>query len=320
MRLLRLNFILLPLSFATASVAAVQMEFKDDVRLSSAEFTLGDVAEVHTDDPGLANELAELILGGAPRPGISLALTQFVVSARLERLYPGVAAQIEWRGKPMVRVVGGGVEHDGAEVVKTAKRLLMSDLRQRFPDAEIEVAHTGRSLLLLTPPGEVSYTFRVPGSKRLNARVRVWADVLVDGKPDQTVPLWFAVAAYSSVAVARQTIPALTAVESSGILYERRDIAGLPGIVIAGEFPDRHRTRRTVFAGEVILLESLQPVPHVREGDLVTVVARHGQVELSVDARALGDGNIDDEILVESLSSHATYSAVVSGERLARVE
>ena len=308
------------LLLASAAQADVQLTFKDHVLVMGRDYVLGEVAHVQTADPDLGERLRTLVLGDTPRPGQSVTLTQFAVSARLERGVSGMAARIRWDGKRTVRVHGVGIERDGAQLTAAARQALLKQLRKQHPNVEIGVKRIGKPSPFYTPVGDLDVATRLPESMRLRSRMSVWVDVTVDGERVQTLPVWFAVEAYTDVAVANEDLRPHTAVSPAHVVIERRNIADLIAAPIVDELPDEHRTRHRIAAGDIIVATALEPIPQVQKGELITVLARHGSVALAVKARALVDGNLDDSIFVESLSSRAAYRAIVSGVGQATVE
>lgn len=301
--------------------ADVQLAFRDSVLLMNGEYRLGDVASVQAADAALAGRLSDLVLGSAPRPGQSVTVSQFAVNARLERVMAGISAQIRWHGEPVLRVRGGGVEHDGAALTAVARPALLAWLRAQVGDeVEIGIERVGTASPIYLPSGKPGLVARLSESARLRSRMPVWIDISVGGRPHGTVPVWFAVSAYTDVAVANQDLPRHSAVSAAQVIYELRDIAGLTATPVFDELPDEHRLTRAVAAGDIIVSTVLEPIPQVQTGELITVHARHGSVALDVKARALSDGGLHEQILVESLSSQAAYRATVSGKGQATVE
>lgn len=305
----------------TAPVLAdVQIAFHDEVLVDGSEYALGDVASVQSGDFALAERLRAVVLGDTPRPGQSVALTRFAVGARLERVLPGVSARIEWGAGPAVRVRGRSVERDASRVTVAARQTLIAWLQQRHRGLEVGVERVGEAAPLYTPAGDMALAARLSAAARLRSRMPVWVDVKIDDRVVHTVPVWFAVTAYADVAVANEDLPRHMPVTVAQVVYERRDIAGLAAAALVDELPERHRAAKRIAAGDILVSGVLEPIPDVQKGQLITVHASHGRVALSVEARALADGNLDEPVLVESLTSHAAYRAIVSGAGEATVE
>lgn len=311
---------LLCLLLAPPAFADVQITLRDGVLVNGSEYVLGDVASVQSGDAALSGYLRGVALGDTPRPGQSVALTQFAVSARLERVLPGMAARIEWRGEPMVRVRGTTVERDASLVTDMARQALIGWLRERHQGVEVGIERVGEAAPLYTPAGDADLVARLSESARLRSRMPVWIDVKVDGRTVNTTPVWFAVAAYTHVAVANEDLSRHAPVTAAQVVYERRDIAGLAAAPLADVLPERHRATRKIAEGDIIVSTALEPIPQVQRGQFITVHARHGRVALSVEALALADGNLDEPVLVESLTSRVAYRAIVSGDGEATVE
>ncbi len=101
--------------------------------------------------------------------------------------------------------------------------------------------------------------------------------------------------------------------ESDGEL-RRMEITTLPpdGLEAVGEIRGM-RTSRMIREGSVITANALEPVPLVRANRPVTIVARVGNVTVSLNGVAKEDGCRGDRILVEKSESHERLKAQVVG-------
>ena len=307
------------LLLVSSAHGAVELTFRDNVRTANSSYTLDDVAQIRSVDVELEEALGSIVLGDTPRPGQSVAVTQYAVGARLERVMPGINERIQWLGDSVVRVRGEGIERDGTQMTSTARTALLEWLQQH-DGLEVGIRAIGKAMPYLTPVGGLELSARLPASMQIRPRMSVWVDIFVDGHRVQTQPVWFAVEAYTEVAVATQDLSAHAEITPAEILFERRDIAGLSAAPVVDEIPERHRVRHRVSAGDVVLASTLEPIPPVQKGEMITVFARHGRVALAVEARALDDGRLDESVLVENLNSRSAYRAIVSGIRQATVE
>jgi flagellar basal body P-ring formation protein FlgA len=76
---------------------------------------------------------------------------------------------------------------------------------------------------------------------------------------------------------------------------------------------------RTIQIGDVIMSDSVQPPVLVKRGDSVTVYARGGGIQVRTIARARENGSLGQPVQLESLETHKSYDAVVTGTREAVV-
>jgi flagella basal body P-ring formation protein FlgA len=76
---------------------------------------------------------------------------------------------------------------------------------------------------------------------------------------------------------------------------------------------------RTIRPGDVMMSDSVQPPVLVKRGDSVTVYARGGGIQVRTIARARENGSLGQPVQLESLDTHKSYDAVVTGTREAVV-
>ena len=76
---------------------------------------------------------------------------------------------------------------------------------------------------------------------------------------------------------------------------------------------------RTIQIGDLVMSDSVQPPVLVKRGDSVTVYARGGGIQVRTIARAKENGSLGQPVQLESLDTHKTYDAVVTGTREAVV-
>jgi flagella basal body P-ring formation protein FlgA len=78
-------------------------------------------------------------------------------------------------------------------------------------------------------------------------------------------------------------------------------------------------TKRAIQVGDMITTDAVQPPVLVKRGDAVSVYARGGGIQVRTIARARENGSLGQPVQVESLDTHKTYDAVITGMREAIV-
>jgi flagella basal body P-ring formation protein FlgA len=76
---------------------------------------------------------------------------------------------------------------------------------------------------------------------------------------------------------------------------------------------------RSIQIGDIVMSDSVQPPVLVKRGDSVTVYARGGGIQVKTIARAKENGSLGQPVQLESLETHKTYDAVITGTREAIV-
>ena len=297
------------------------VSFKDAIQVSNRTYVLKDIASLSTTNTELVRKLEHVVIGDAPRPGQSSQLSKYSVLARIEEKVPGVTSLIDWQGPSIARVVSVGRHVDGQLIVDAAHQKLKRWLRSSLADEVIATAHpVGRVKSLTFPAGQLSYKARLSNAIRLRPRISVWVDVEVAGEVFDTIPVWFAVTAHKKVLVSTGPQARGEKLSTGGFVYEDRDISGLASQALDKIPEGEYRLRSRLSPGEVLMAGNIEQVPEIEKGDLVTVLAEHGTVSLKVKAKALSDGRLNQEIVVENPQSKASYTATVIGKKFARVK
>ena len=69
--------------------------------------------------------------------------------------------------------------------------------------------------------------------------------------------------------------------------------------------------RRTLPIGTLLTANDVSVPQWIRRGDLVELIARFGDVEVKMNAKALTNAGMNERVLVENISSHRTVQAFV---------
>lgn len=301
----------------------IQIEFNAVAMVRNTHYTLGELVTLTTSDPGIRSTLEQLVIGKSPRPGQSDYIRQFEVTARIDAEMAGASRKLRWRGKSSLRVQSMGQLANSQTIAATATSKLQAWLAQeskRSSGVTFQVEMVGKDKEMYVPFGEVTYSARTSNSASIRSRIPVWVDILVNGEVFASTPVWFSVSARKKVPVATRRIKRHERISSESISIEIRDVAGLRPATVDEINGEQYRARRSVGQGQIVLNEDLESLPAVEKGQLITVYTGHGSVELAIQARALSDGLLTEEIRVENPQTNDSYRAVVIGKRLARVD
>lgn len=113
------------------------------------------------------------------------------------------------------------------------------------------------------------------------------------------------------VAVASVPVAAGAALTAADMVLERRDISIIPDSVPELVPVLGLASRRSLRAGEVLRMSQLAALPVVKRGDLVRIVARRSQIEVSMSGEALDAGAQDAVVRVRNAASGTVIRARV---------
>jgi flagella basal body P-ring formation protein FlgA len=289
--------------------AQAHLRFKDKVDVVTPTYALKDIVELDRLVDPLKGRLANVEVGLAPRPGQWTQVTQVEVAAVLESALPGATRHLQWKGPAYVRIRGGGVRCDMTALQQAAQGFLLDQLGKRYDDVTVRPASTPRSVIVAA--GEVTFAPKMSPAWRLHKRMPVWVDVLVTGRHFQTLPLWFEVTARMPVWVVQSELRRKQAITVNSVKKCFRDITGLDGKPLSMVSLEGMRTVRKLTPGTILSTDLVEPIPAVSRGEMISVVASHGSVQLQVKAMALMDGRISQLIVVKNPVSGGTFRAKV---------
>jgi flagella basal body P-ring formation protein FlgA len=310
---------------------------------------LGDVAEVSAESGAEAKRLAATPLMPAPASGTERFLRmreiQDLLAAHGENM-----GQLQFKGELMVAIgtqeshddsAAGGPKGDvaearraawqnGASKIETAAptteantRLVQAELSRRAVDYLNHMAGQTSSLQVkVTVPSEQLTLLPADSSTwKLSGGAAPWTGTqrLLISFPGSQGPDKFTMSADVSlpVAVAIRPIDRDAVVTAADVELQPRDIApGAQGRSAPFTSIDKligMEATRAIQMGDVVMAGNVQPPVLVKRGDSVTVYARGGGIQVRTIARAKENGSLGQPVLVESLETHKTYDAVVTG-------
>ena len=292
---------------------------RDKVYVEGRTYTLDDIATIDGSDAIQVDRLKHVLVGKAPRAGISASVTRDSIAMRINRLIPGVAKNITWNGATTTRVKGVHYRYDKIAYIKAAKKYLNDWLADSYD--EYATIPVGNYDDLQLPKGSVALRAEMATKEKVKKRMCVWIDVIVDQQQYSTLPVWFGVTAKAQVYEFKNGLSAGARL-MSGMLYKtKRDLASVSGIPVTDlTLLEGQRLIRRISKGSVLTEEAIEPIPAVEKGQKVSVKASVGKVTLSVTARALEDGNQGESIRVERLDGTDRYMARVTGMGVAVAE
>jgi flagella basal body P-ring formation protein FlgA len=304
---------------SSASLSGIEINLREEVRLSGRTFTLSDIAVVKTPNTMLSKRLSGIMLGRIPRAGVTAKLNRADISDRIKRSLPDIAESITWSGSRQTHVQGHYHLYKKQSYIKAAQAHFENWLNDRFSDYHVKPVGQYKDLEI--PDGEISVQAEVSQKVSVNKRMCVWIDLFVNNKHYNTLPVWFHVVAKTDVYELSRKLPSKTPIIPDMLQKTVHDITTISGVPVTNlSMIKGKRLSKDLPEGSVLTHTVLQSIPDVEKGEQVKVKASVGKVTLVAKARALEDGNRGDSIRVERLDGSDSYIARVLGSGLAVVE
>lgn len=316
---------LLALAVSQLATAGVLVAFRDKASVASSLVTLGDVAELHATDAADEQRLSTVILGPAPVPGRDGTITFETVRSRL--LAAGVdLAEVEFSGPASVPVSVVATPSEGA----SRPDQLGSDTASRVEQVVVQAI---RRHLATQSGGEsfdVSATLTAEATQLLASAVTRGVDVsggqapwpgqqtfrlkLLDASDQiREVQVACNVASRPSVLAAKRALPRGHVIGPDDLVWKKAETnAEAAGITNPQELLG-HETQQALRAGEPIRRDLVKRLPLVRNGQFVTVSSRRPGLAVQRVMKAKADGAFGEVIAFQTLETHKTVLARVTG-------
>jgi flagella basal body P-ring formation protein FlgA len=215
------------------------------------------------------------------------------------------------------------VEQRGLEAWQLAKlfeKFIAADLP--FPAEDLAISDfSSHPESLELPVGEIEYLFDMgPMTGRLGLRT-FSLEVLVNGLPIGKVKMSGTVQLYGSVLSAARTLKRGTILSRQDLTQSRRNITQLgPDLAREPAMVVGKQLKTTLTPGSIIFTSLLKAPQIIKRGDLVTILAKSGQIRVSVTGKARGAGALGDVIKVKNMMSRREINARIINENEVQVE
>lgn len=298
---------------------AIEVHVRADAEIRGTEVLLRDLAEVQTDDLELTARLLQVSFGPRPAFGYNRVLSRQDLLLRLAR--EGLAAErLHFTGAGQVVLHPLVTRITQQELLAASDPVLRAALDLEGGDIEFEPA--ARLPNIDAPPGRLSFDLsaRLMAGRLGYSTATVAVSVLVDGEEWKQVPVPYRLHRYQSVLVTSAVVRRGAALGEDNVALQR--IEAPQGTSPNLQSLDAIRGKvaaRDLQAGQRLTLDSITDPAVMFEGDLITLVATGGRVQVAIKAIALKDGAVGDRIPVRNLTSGNVLPATVRSRALAVV-
>ena len=305
-----------PLSPSSASLrATVRVNAESTARNDS--LTLGDIAEVKTNDPQLAIQLRAIALGYAPQVGAVRELTKQRIALAISAAgFSQEVVDIEAPATTLVRREAQTV--DTALVRQAVERSITATLHSAGATAGLTRLDLPSSIEV--PTGLVEVRASVAAARTLFSPFPVSIEFWVDGRLFKRLTVTAQAEAFAPVLVAARDLGSKTRLREGDFKIEVRPLARNSTLYFSE--PTRLRGAslvRSLARGEAITTDALVADIVVKPGDPVRIVGQLGALSILVMGEARASGHVGDRIQVKNLQSGLLFQAVIVDEGVVSV-
>ncbi|MCC5464211.1 flagellar basal body P-ring formation chaperone FlgA [Pelosinus baikalensis] len=292
------------LFISSAFAEGTRVVIDEQVRVNGATISLGQVATISGDDEENNQKLRQVKMGDAPVPGSSFVLTKEVINMRLAAA--GIdLTRVMWIIPDRVTVIGDSQVINAQTLIDKGINAIRDQVGPNVKYDDLHIFYVGREKDVTVPVGTVALSASLPYGIRYNTPTTVMISISVDGQAVTKVGLRFKVNLYRQVTVAARQVNAREIFTEDDLRYERMDT----GQIAAGFITDKNKilglmARRLITPGMVISDSMVNKPVIVKRGNMVTLTAFIGNIEVIASGQAMQDGYENQLIRIKNVSSN----------------
>ncbi|MBI3911617.1 MAG: flagellar basal body P-ring formation protein FlgA [Armatimonadetes bacterium] len=274
---------------------------------------LGDVALIETEDAGLAERLAAVVVGAAPLVGRTRSLSAAYCKIRVRANRVDLKS-LAFAGADLVEVLRKGQVVRGADVLAAA----VAELERQRPESGAVFVPASQPSDITVPLGEVALEARCRvGASGSSAAVPV--SISVSGRPVALQTVYLRVGRRAPALILARDLPAGAELTPEDVVVEERTV--LPGPVALSAVEDIAgcQLAQPTKAGTTLTRSLVRAVVLVKRGAHVRLVCRAPGFVVSCLGEALGDATRGQTVRVRNPTSQQELAGVVVDRDLVEV-
>ncbi len=291
----------------------VLLQLPEKATVVGPQISLGEIAEVIAQNGATAERLRRLTLGRAAPAGMTVKLTLGYLKIALRREGYSLG-DFAFSGAQTVEALTQSQAFDPSGLSAQVKAFIVDQTGERPEDVEVKMEDWEKKILL--PAGKVTAHFRPSLTGDYQGTVFLTTELQVDGRLVRVLPVRADVEIYH---------PAVTVVRAMGkgekFTNDNVRLARVPGSQITNgcfrklDYVLGRSASMPLPAGTILRVSDLFDPPVIEHGQVVQGVVERGNIELTVEVRALEDGKAGDTIQVENTDSHTILRGKVLDEK-----
>lgn len=259
--------------------------------------SFGDIAEISGGAAERVQYLKQLRLGDAPAPGSAVFLTPQSLEPMLLATRADFSS-ITWSVPASFKITTSSQPVSGQKLAELAR----SFISQTALGATVLMV--GAPSDLQAPLGKLELTPELAGPVRYNAPTTVLVAIRTDGATFAKVPVQFEVKRILEVVVVAENLNAGDIIQARSVRLESMDAGKLqPGYLTDLSKVVGMQTRQAAPPGSVVFERSLTRPILVKQGEMIRIAARIGEIEVSAGGVAMSQGAAGDLIRVQNLTT-----------------
>ena len=289
----------------------VLVRCKSEALIRGADVLLSDVASIECSHAELCARIGNIRLAGRPALGFNRVFPRADILRRLvsEGLSP---KQVQMTGAKEVVAQPLATALKQKDITAVTDAALRAVLEQQGGDIEFDLQ--SRVSTMRVPPGRYDLTLRarLRGGKLQPSSATIELEILVDEQVFKTVQINYRLRHFAETLTTTRIIKRDELLGDSNLVLERIEVSPgsnmqmtsfdlVRGMVAARDIANNQQLRSGDVAKPAV----------IRKGDLVTLIARRGRIQVSTKAIALTDAPLGGHLQVRNISNKKVSSGVV---------
>ena len=313
--MLRAFFLIGLFCFMTRPCYGLEITFKQTANVDAIAITLGDIADFDTQSE-TARALATKTVAQAGQPGQDISLAADPLIQQLTRS-EALPSDILWSGAASIKVHRNGITI-GPDKIQALLDEYFASHSSDLPAADIRYIVDSLPIPFVLPTGELKSEI-FPSDPNIIGSSRFSLIFTVDGKVRKNMSLPGHFEAMAPVAVATVQMVKGTLLDPKNVTMATKDITQFKSPCLNPSDLAGKILTKTIKAGAVIELSSVQAPPLIKKGQVVKIVFNQGNIFLSTQGIAKADGAKDEMIKVQNINSNKILHCRVSAAGLVEV-
>jgi flagella basal body P-ring formation protein FlgA len=296
----------------------LEIRLSEGATVVGPNISVGDISDLIGTGNGQLERVRRLVVSRAAPAGDTVTVTQQYIKICLRR--EGFSLNdFDIEGADSSKVLTQSQEFDPASLVPEIKNFVLRQIKEDARNVSVKLGSQEKRLVL--PAGDIKPTFRPAFSGKYEGSVLLTAEIEVNGRMVKALPLRVNIEIFHPVAVTTHRIEKGDKFTDENVALVRTPTSKiLTGSLSQLDYVVGRTAANPLVPGTVIRFADIYDPPAITHGKEVQAVVRRGNIEVTVNVRAIEDGKAGEMIRVENTASHKLLKGKVLDEKTVLID
>lgn len=280
--------------------------------------SIGEVADLIGSGNGDLERVRRLVVSRAAPAGDTVTVTQQYIKICLRR--EGFSLDdFDFEGSDSTKVLTQSQEFEPSSLLPEIKKFILGQTKEEAQNISVKLAGQDKKLTL--PAGDIKASFRPTFSGKYEGPILLTAELTVNDKQQQVLPLRVNVDIFRPVVVTTRRVEKGDKFTPENVALLRTPTSKiLQGSLNQLNYVTGRTAAEPMVPGTIVRFSDIYDPPVITHGKVVQAIVHLHNVDLTVDARAIEDGKAGETIRVENTDSHKVLKGKVVDENTVLIE